>query len=132
MVQQEYMRHVSKKVGKQIIHFVEVTEDAYRCSLVTNKELKSRYGNLEWTSRKDGLDRIVKFSNIENVTIIGVESNLSEEEVAIFVFSKKKDALKRYKALKKELGIITEKKEKPIQKGNMLESNAEYLKRIGR
>ncbi len=133
MFQPEYMRKISKKVGKQIIHFIEVTEDAYNFNLITNKNLKNRYGKFEWTSRKDGLDRVIKFDNIENIVSIVFDYEMSEGIAEQIVGeSKKKDALKRYKALKKELGIITEKKEKPVQKGNMLESNASYFKRLGK
>lgn len=63
-------RKLTTPSGKKII-VIDVASNSYRFSLVKNKELKSRYGRLEWASRVTGLDSATKIDVIEKYEILG-------------------------------------------------------------
>lgn len=71
------MKQFETNKGKFIA--VEVSEDAFRFSLIKNKELKGRYGHLEYTQKENGVECSMSFKNIEKYDIIGIAKDLNEE-----------------------------------------------------
>lgn len=58
---------------------VEVQDDAYRFTLVVNKELKRRYGYFEWTGRKHGTEYWVEIPEIEKYELLGRPGEITED-----------------------------------------------------
>ncbi len=58
---------------------IGLPDDAYRLGLVTNKELKDRYGNLEYTTRDNGNDCRVLIADIENYELLGIYNNIENK-----------------------------------------------------
>ncbi len=84
------MKHKFKTLRGNFIA-VPISNDSYRFSLVKNKLLKNRYGNLEWTERKKGTERICSIENIEHAEIVGsypddFTEKLAHETIGIPVF----------------------------------------------
>ena len=56
--------------GEQLL-LVGVPMDTYRFDLIKNKELKHRYGKLEYTTREKGYERFIALENIEQYEELG-------------------------------------------------------------
>lgn len=61
--------------------FIPVSDDAYRFDLVKNREMTSRYGRLEYTSRSNGLDTRIKVDDIENWDVFGLANKIDSIQV---------------------------------------------------
>ncbi len=65
--------------GKKYL-LIRVEKDSYRFSLVYNKEMKHRYGFMEYTCRKHGVECSVKLTPVENYKFISKADQLIEKE----------------------------------------------------